>query len=85
METIRSGIQQGYDDAYGILEALGAFEFEGVKEGIEKTKALIEEKLQAYYEMMRQKLGLEPAAQEESPTKTAVLAQGGVSALSATA
>ena len=45
MKTIRSGIKQGYEDAAGILEGFGAFNFEGVKEGIEKTMKLVEEKL----------------------------------------
>lgn len=50
MDTLRSGIQKGYDEAYNTLEGLGAFGVEGVKEGVEETKILIESKLQAFYE-----------------------------------
>ena len=35
MDTIRGGVEQGYSDAYGILEGLGAFQFEGVRAGVE--------------------------------------------------
>jgi hypothetical protein len=48
MKTIRGGIKQGYEEATVILEGLGAFNFEGVKEGIEKTMKLVEEKLQRF-------------------------------------
>jgi len=76
MERIRAGIQQGYDEAYTILEGLGAFEFEGVRAGVEKTKSLVEEKLKAYEQFKRQELGL--IQENIAPhTKDEVLAQGG--------
>ncbi len=59
METIRSGISQGYDDAVNTLQDLGAFDFEGVKDGIEKTKGLIDDKLKVFETEMRKKLGLD--------------------------
>ncbi len=48
MGEVRKGIKQGYEEAVGILEAIGAFEIGGVKEGIEETMRLVEEKLQAF-------------------------------------
>lgn len=60
MDTIRGGIAQGYGEAFRILEGLGAFEYEGVKKGVEETKRLIDEKLAAYETSMREKLGLQP-------------------------
>lgn len=58
LETIKSGIQQGYDDAYQTLDGLGAFQFDGVKSSVEETKVLIEEKLKAFEDFKRQELGL---------------------------
>jgi hypothetical protein len=58
MDTVRSGIQSGYDDASQTLQDLGAFEFDGVKAGIDKTKDLIEKKLQAFETQKRKDLGL---------------------------
>ena len=55
---------------------MGAFKFEGVREGIEKTKALIEEKLQAYEAFKGKELGLASAqAQTASGAKSELLAQ----------
>lgn len=73
METIRSGIDQGYGQAVDTLEGLGAFQFDGVKDGIEKTKSLIEDKLKAYEAQKRQELGLAPVSpiQEEVGSQTA--------------
>ena len=45
MGEVRKGIKQGYEEAVGILEAIGAFEIDGVREGIEETMRLVEEKL----------------------------------------
>lgn len=56
MKTIKSGVQQGYDDAYKILEGLGAFEFDGVRAGVEETKVLIESKLDSFYQMKKEEL-----------------------------
>lgn len=48
IETVKRGVQKGYDEAYKILEGIGAFEVEGVREGIEQTKILVESKLDAF-------------------------------------
>lgn len=58
METIRGGIQAGYDSADKTLKDLGAYQFEGVQSGIDETKKLVEEKLVAFESFMREKLGL---------------------------
>jgi hypothetical protein len=48
MKAARSGVDQGYGEAADFLEGAGAFQVDGVKDGIEKTKSLIEEKLKAF-------------------------------------
>ena len=55
MATIRGGIKKGYEDAAGTLESLGAFQFDGVKSGIEQTMQLVEEKLKAFEDDWRKK------------------------------
>lgn len=56
--AVKKGVQQGYDEAFEILEGLGAFQFDGIKAGVEKTKILIEQKLVAFEDFKRQELGL---------------------------
>lgn len=88
MSEVRKGVDSGYSDAYGTLESLGAFEFNGVKEGIEKTKGLIEEKLQAFEKQKRQDLGLDPATdstQVSSLVRDNVLSQAGARTLNLSA
>ena len=58
MKEIRSGIEQGYGEAFDTLDGLGAFQFEGVKEGIQQTKTLIEEKLKAFEQFKREEMGI---------------------------
>ncbi len=50
MDTIKGGIEEGYQSAMGILGDLGAFEFEGVESNIEKTMSLVDEKLNSFKE-----------------------------------
>ncbi len=87
MHAVRSGVDEGYNDAARILEGLGAFEFDGIEDGIKQTKKLIEEKLNAFEKTMRQQLGLDPAeeADEAASVKEEILAQGGASLLQVTA
>lgn len=78
MSEIRKGIEAGYGDAVKTLEDLGAFEFDGVEDGIKQTKVLIEEKLKAFETQKRQDLGLEPkvdSSQAAALTKSEVLKQ----------
>lgn len=77
LETIKSGISQGYNDASGILEGLGAFDVEGVKSGIEKTKSLIDEKLKAYETQKRIDLGIDKPVEGSvaQQTQSSILAQ----------
>jgi Domain of unknown function (DUF5610) len=58
LDAARSGVTQGYDDAFEILEGLGAFEIDGVRDGVEKTRSLIEEKLLAFEDKKRIELAL---------------------------
>lgn len=78
LETIKAGISKGYDDATGILQDLGAFDVEGVKDGVEKTKSLIDEKLKAYEAQKRVELGIDKAPEVVAQqTQSAILAQAG--------
>jgi hypothetical protein len=58
MKTIRGGIQKGYSDAESVLGDIGAFDIDGVKNGIEKTKELVEQGLQSFEQNYRQQQGL---------------------------
>lgn len=85
MDTIRGGIQSGYDDAYSTLEGLGAFEFEGVREGVEQTRTLIDGKLASFEKAKRKELGLDSddaQATVSGETKNSLIAQAGGGALS---
>lgn len=77
MAEIKKGIGQGYDDAVKILDGLGAFNYDGVKDGIEKTKSLIADKLTAWENQKRQEMGLPAAAntKDSASTKNEVLVQ----------
>jgi hypothetical protein len=79
LSTIRGGIDRGYSEAVEILEGLGAFEFEGVKNGVEKTRQLVDEKLAAFEAFKREELGL-PARSVGSDvardTSSTVIGQG---------
>lgn len=67
MVEVRKGIKQGYEEAVGILEAIGAFEIDGVKAGIEETMRLVEEKLLAFEENFR--ASSEAKEEETAPGK----------------
>lgn len=60
LDTVRGGIDKGYSDAVDILEGLGAFQFDGVRDGIEQTKVLIEDKLQRFADQKRKEMGILP-------------------------
>ena len=89
MKTIRGGIDSGYDDAVKTLEGLGAFEFDGVQDGVKQTKSLIESKLVAFEKQMRQQMGLDPkdpvAEASAVDIKNAVLTQAGAQSLNISA
>ena len=71
MEQARKGVEQGYGDAFSTLEGIGAFDIEGIQAGVEKTKGLIEQKLQEFEAKMRVQLGIdEPKVAEEIATST---------------
>ena len=71
LEKARDGVQRGYDSAYATLTDLGAFDYEGVKEGVEKTKVLIESKLKEWETSKRNDLGI------PVDVETPLLAQAG--------
>lgn len=66
METIRGGIKQGYNEAAAILGDIGAFDIDGVKQGIEETMRLVEEKLLAFENDYRRQHGLEIETPEDN-------------------
>jgi len=81
MAAARKGVDQGYGEAFDTLKSLGAFEFEGVQDGIEKTKILIEEKLKAFENALRKQYGLETqetvSASSQESTTSELLASAG--------
>ena len=86
MDTIRGGIQDGYGQAEAILGDVGAFDVAGVREGIDETKRLVEEKLKAFEENYRKQLRGEPTASAAASTSASELvANGAATTVSATA
>lgn len=83
MELARGGVEKGYGDAFEILEGLGAFEYEGVQEGVEQTKKLIDQKLADFEKTAREALGIDAAVEKTASDTVAagLLAQGGASTL----
>ncbi len=79
MTAARSGIDKGYSDAYETLDGLGAFSFDGVKFGIEQTKILITQKLDAFETAQKKALGTDSVQTPSAGiTKEALLSQGGL-------
>jgi hypothetical protein len=56
MKLARSGVDKGYSSAFSDLETIGAFEVNGIKDGIERTKMLLEEKLSRFEESKKKPL-----------------------------
>ncbi len=82
MKLARQGVEDGYGQAFDILDNLGAFSFDGVKSGIEQTKVLLDDKLGKLEQSLRQRLGLDPVSTEESvaqSTQSEILKQTGAS------
>lgn len=84
MKAVRRGVKQGYDEAFKILDGLGAFQYDGVQSGVEKTLELVNQKLDNFEKTMRQQLGITAtdASVSESAstlTRTESLLQGGAS------
>ena len=73
-EQARKGVEEGYRDAYELLKGLGAFEFEGVEDGVVKTKELIHDGLAAGEAKLREALGLTSSSVAEE--SAAIVNQG---------
>lgn len=56
----KQGVSAGYDDAFSTLKDLGAFDIDGVQDGVEQTRGLIDSKLAELENKLRQQYGLEP-------------------------
>jgi len=80
MKQARAGVEQGYADAYEMLQGLGAFNFDGVEDGVKQTKLLIEKKLAEFESAQRERLGLGTAIQGDVAdlTSQGVVLQAGV-------
>jgi hypothetical protein len=79
MAAARSGVDEGYSDAYETLDGLGAFSFDGVKSGIEQTKILITQKLTAFEAAQKKSLGIDSVQKPSAEiTAEALLSQGGL-------
>lgn len=74
ISEVTRGVNQGYGDAVKILEGIGAFDVEGVRDGVERTRTLIDEKLATFAE--KKKLALSGSSAVEE-TKDGVLTQAG--------
>jgi hypothetical protein len=65
MKEARSGVQTGYDQAFAMLDGLGALSIGGVQSSIEETKTLIEAKLSAFEAFRREQIGGKDVEVEE--------------------
>lgn len=81
MEQVRSGVDRGYSEAFEILEGLGAFKFDGVQSGIEKTKQLVGERLAAFEDSLRKSLGVKVEADTSDDVRSKVLTSAGTKVL----
>lgn len=61
----RSGMNEGYSSAVGTLKEVGAWEHEGMKESIEETRRLLDDKMNAFERMKRLEMGLPVANPDE--------------------
>lgn len=78
----KSGVEQGYGEAKQILGDLGAFEFDGVEDGIAETKELILTKLDKFAEQKLEELTGKATTKEVADTvKDQILKQGGSTVL----
>lgn len=73
MSEIRGGVDQGYSDAYETLDGLGAFEFNGVREGVEKTRSLIDELLQKFEDEKRASFTSSPSVETAATVNANIL------------
>jgi hypothetical protein len=64
ISEVQRGVSSGYDDAFKFLEGIGAFKVDGVQDGVEKTRSLIDEKLAAF--AAQKKKDLSPVAESEA-------------------
>lgn len=69
MEIAKSGIKEGYEDAMKILKGIGAFEFEGVEDGIQETMKLLDEKLSKFADDYKAGLKKDVSAESAEPAK----------------
>jgi len=70
MSAVKSGVDKGYQDAFEILDGLGAFKYDGVQSDIEKTIELVHEKLDSFEIEMRKQLGLDSTEEDTASEKT---------------
>ncbi len=80
MAAARRGVEEGYRDAAGTLELVGAFQFDGVQSGIEETKKLIGEKLDAFEAAQRKLLSADAgvSADAAAAVSTSITTQAGI-------
>jgi hypothetical protein len=75
ISEVTRGVSEGYGDAVKFLEASGAFSVNGVKDGVEKTRSLIDEKLQAFADQKKKDLSgvsSEPDKSKANPAATTI-------------
>lgn len=70
----RSGMEQGYSSAVGTLEEVGAWTHEDLKESIQETRRLLDDKMNAFERMKRLEMGL-PVDMKEIAVETKQLVQ----------
>ena len=80
MSLARQGVDAGYSDAYEFLDGMGAFGFEGVKDGVEKTKILLDGRLKEFEDQLKKQFGVgQESAEIAQSVKDELLASSGSS------
>lgn len=70
MKSAKSGVEQGYSEAFEILESIGAFDVPGVKAGVEETKNLLDQKLVNLEELLLKRFASETNSNEKNSKYT---------------
>lgn len=69
VEAVRSGVEQGFNSAVGTLEGIGAFEVEGLREQLDQTMTLVDQKLTEFEKVQRESIKVSKEAQEVVQTE----------------
>lgn len=80
MAAARSGVESGYNSAVGSLDTAGAFQIDGIKSGVESTKSLLDQKLDALEQKLKKSYAVPEQEEISGLVASQVSTQAGVQA-----